>query len=108
MLSGRRAFTGDSAASVIASIIGQDPAPVSCIEQPGLENLVNKRIAKDPEQRWQSAADLRDDLLWLPTKSRPSPRPLETDACYGPGRFGRSLPPSHSLPGSRPRSPITF
>jgi Tol biopolymer transport system component len=66
MLTGRRAFAGDSAASVIASIIGQEPAPISSVEQPGLEHLVNKCMAKDPEQRWQSAADLRDELLWLP------------------------------------------
>jgi eukaryotic-like serine/threonine-protein kinase len=79
MATGRKAFSGSSQASVIAAILTAQPQPIS--EQvsglPALDHVVQKCLAKDPEERWQSAADLRSQLEWIeqgqqapPPKSR--------------------------------------
>ena len=72
MVTGRRAFEGPTAAAVAAAILARDPerdppAP-SAIEPtiPGaLDRVVRKCLARDPDARWQSAADLRDELHWI-------------------------------------------
>ncbi|HET9481321.1 MAG TPA: protein kinase [Candidatus Polarisedimenticolia bacterium] len=68
MLTGRRAFEGRSQASLIASIMGSEPPPLSALapRTPGaLDRLVRRCLAKDPENRWQSAADLASELKWI-------------------------------------------
>ena len=68
MVTGQRAFEGKSHASLIASIMGTTPAPVSQVKPmtpPGLDRLINKCLAKDPDDRWQSARDLADELRWI-------------------------------------------
>jgi eukaryotic-like serine/threonine-protein kinase len=62
MLSGRRAFEGASAASVIAAILERQPAPL--MASPALDRVVNRCLAKDPEQRFQNALDLKTALAW--------------------------------------------
>ena len=70
MATGRRAFAGESQASLIAAILDREPEPIS-VEQPltppGLERLVRKCLAKDPDVRWQAASDIADELRWLST-----------------------------------------
>jgi serine/threonine-protein kinase len=68
MLTGKRAFEGESHASVIAAILDRDPPPPSSVQPiatAGLDRLVRKCLAKDPERRWQSASDVADELRWL-------------------------------------------
>lgn len=68
MITGTRAFESKSQASAIAAIIEREPIPVSEIKPltpPGLTRLVRKCLAKDPEDRWQSARDLCDELRWI-------------------------------------------
>jgi eukaryotic-like serine/threonine-protein kinase len=65
MLSGKRAFHGDSAAETISSILREDPPELSATNQniaPGLERIVRHCIEKNPEQRFHSAHDLAFDL----------------------------------------------
>ena len=72
MTAGRRAFAGDSQASLIAAILEREPEPISgdqSLTPPGLERLVRKCLAKDPDARWQSASDIADELRWLSTGS---------------------------------------
>jgi serine/threonine-protein kinase len=67
MVTGRRAFDGDSSASVIAAILGTQPPPLASahtLTSPALDHVVTTCLAKDPEERWQSAADLRRELQW--------------------------------------------
>jgi eukaryotic-like serine/threonine-protein kinase len=68
MSSGKRAFDGKSTASVVASIMGSEPPPLSAIAPltpPALEWATRKCMAKDPEERWQSAGDLGSELRWI-------------------------------------------
>ncbi len=65
MLSGRRAFHGDSAADTMSAILRDDPPDLSLLDQnipPSLERIVRHCLEKNPEQRFQSAHDLAFDL----------------------------------------------
>ncbi len=78
MATGERAFEGESAASVIAAILSSEPSPISS-HQPlvprALDRVVQKCLAKSPEDRWQTARDLKDELLWIQRElSLPSER----------------------------------
>ena len=68
MATGRKAFSSSSRASLISVILRDQPAPISAI-QPltphALDRVVGKCLAKDPEDRWQSASDLRSELRWI-------------------------------------------
>ena len=62
MSSGKRAFTGESTASVIAAILEREPAS---IHLPGsLDRVLKTCLAKDPDQRFQTALDLKRNLHW--------------------------------------------
>ena len=68
MVTGKRAFEGESHASIIAGILERDPMPVSALQPamtPALDRLVRKCMRKDPEARWQSAGDVADECRWL-------------------------------------------
>src|SRR6195256_6312304 len=61
MVTGKPAFTGKSRASLIASILTTEPPPISQLQPltpPALERVVKKCLAKDPDDRWQSARDI--------------------------------------------------
>ena len=65
MLSGKRAFTGDSAADTMTAILREDPPDLSLTNgniSPTLERIVRHCLEKNPEQRFQSARDLAFDL----------------------------------------------
>jgi len=68
MLTGKRAFSGQSQASLITAIMSAQPAPASSV-QPGvpapLDRVVRLCLAKAPDERWQSAHDLAEELRWI-------------------------------------------
>ncbi len=68
MATGKKAFSGASQASLISSIMKEEPAPISSVTPmtpPALERVVRRCLAKDPEDRWQNAADLGSELKWI-------------------------------------------
>jgi eukaryotic-like serine/threonine-protein kinase len=68
MTTGRRAFEGKTMASIAAAVIASEPKPVSSIQPmvpPGLEHVIQLCLAKDPDERWQSALDLQRELKWI-------------------------------------------
>ena len=68
MVTGRRVFTGDSQASLIAAILGSQPSPMSTvapITPLALDRVITKCLAKDPDDRWHTAHDLTDELKWI-------------------------------------------
>jgi eukaryotic-like serine/threonine-protein kinase len=67
MITGTRPFAGDTPASVIGAILKDDPQPISRIQPlapPLLDEIVTRCLAKDSDDRWQSARDLRVALDW--------------------------------------------
>ena len=65
MLTGKKAFEGKTQASLIAAIIHVDPPAVSSLQEmspPGLDHVVRTCLAKDPDERWQTAGDIGRQL----------------------------------------------
>ena len=68
MATGKRAFEGASQASLIAAILKEEPRPISELQPltpPALEHVVKRCLAKDPDERWQSARDVMRELKWI-------------------------------------------
>jgi serine/threonine protein kinase len=67
MITGKRAFEGKSQLSVLAAILEKDPEPVSQVQPlapPSLDLVVKSCLAKDQEERIQTAHDLKLQLQW--------------------------------------------
>lgn len=68
MLSGKRAFQGKSQLSLASAILEKDPDPIVRIQPltpPALEQVVRTCLAKDPDDRFQSAHDVKLQLQWI-------------------------------------------
>jgi serine/threonine-protein kinase len=68
MLTGQRAFQGRSQLSVASAILEKEPAPINRVKPltpPALDHAIRRCLAKEPEERWQSAADLAGELQWI-------------------------------------------
>ena len=73
MATGKKAFEGESQASLIASILTSDPPPISSARPAAglgllpsaLDHVVDRCLAKNPDDRWQSARDLKSELEWV-------------------------------------------
>jgi serine/threonine-protein kinase len=79
MLTGKKAFEGKSQASVIGAIMHADPPAIATVappKPPALERLVKICLAKDPDDRWQTARDLVRELQRIqrePNSGAPAP-----------------------------------
>jgi serine/threonine protein kinase len=68
MLTGAKAFAGESQASLITAIMSADPvspAAVQFVTSPALERTLRLCLAKSPEQRWHCMHDLVSELKWI-------------------------------------------
>ena len=68
MATGRRAFNGATKASLIAAILEREPPPMTELQPltpPALERIVRACLAKDPNERIQTAHDLALELKWI-------------------------------------------
>ncbi len=68
MATGQRPFTGKTALSVMSGILEREPEPLSRLQPMApshLEHVVLRALEKDPDERWQSAADVRAELKWV-------------------------------------------
>jgi len=68
MATGKRAFDGKTKTSLIAAIVKEHPRPIADLRPltpPALEHVVDKCLAKDPDDRWQSVRDVGAELQWV-------------------------------------------
>jgi eukaryotic-like serine/threonine-protein kinase len=68
LITGKRAFTATSQASLIASILKEQPPPIHDLQPltpAALERVVQTCLEKDPEKRWQSAREIKHALAWI-------------------------------------------
>ncbi len=68
LLTGQRAFDGTTPSSVMAAVLASKPRPLEelvPLTPPALERIVSRCLAKDPEDRWQTARDVAAELQWV-------------------------------------------
>jgi len=68
MATGKKAFAAGSQASLIAAILEREPPPISAVQPmtpPALDRVVKTCLAKDPENRFQTAHDVKLQLQWI-------------------------------------------
>ena len=68
MLTGKKAFEGKTQLSVASAILEKEPAPISTIKPltpANLDHAIRKCLAKDCDERWQTARDLASELKWI-------------------------------------------
>jgi Tol biopolymer transport system component/predicted Ser/Thr protein kinase len=68
MASGRRAFAAETQASMIGAIMHENPQPVSTIQPmipPAFDRVIQSCLAKDVDERWQTAHDVKLQLQWI-------------------------------------------
>lgn len=87
MITGNRAFEGKTLSSVASAVLACHPAPIRELrpEVPVLlDNVVQTCLAKDPEERWQSARDVEHGLRMAAVGSAvPVPAPPRRTALFG-------------------------
>jgi len=99
MATGKQAFTGTTSAAMFDSILHQAPAPVVQVNPSvpaAMEQIINKLLEKEPDLRYQTAADLRADLKRLHRDTTTSGRSAVTT---GPQNAPLPIPvkPARSL-----------
>jgi Tol biopolymer transport system component len=68
MVTGKKAFEGKSQLSVASAILEKEPEPIGAVKPmtpAALEHAVKKCLAKEADERWQSASDLASELKWI-------------------------------------------
>ena len=74
MTTNRRAFEGKDYLSLATAILEKEPPPVSVVAPSTpvhLDHAIRRCLAKDPEERWQSAKDLACELEWIGESLQP-------------------------------------
>jgi serine/threonine protein kinase len=77
MITGRRAFTGESQARLISAIMTSEQPPIDELQPgapPALDHVVRRCLAKEPDERWQSALDVARELEWHSQSAPVKPR----------------------------------
>jgi serine/threonine protein kinase len=91
MVSGRKAFTGTSQASLLAAILKEEPTRVSEVQPvapPALEYLIRTCLAKAPDERFLAAHDVALQLRWIASEAI-----VGSPAPSGTQRIGRERLP---------------
>ena len=68
MVTGQRAFEGKSQLSIASAILEKEPAPITTIKPlapAALDHAIRTCLAKEPNDRWQTARDLSHELKWI-------------------------------------------
>lgn len=68
MATGKKAFEGKSQASLISSILKDEPRSMSVLDPmtpPALDRVVRRCLAKEPDDRWQDTRDVKFELQWV-------------------------------------------
>ena len=68
MATGKRAFEGKSNLLVASAILEKEPEPITTIQPlapPALDHVIRGCLAKNPDERWQSAGDIARQLRWI-------------------------------------------
>ena len=88
MATGKRPFPGKSQISVASAILEHDPEPMSNVKpvtSPAFEHIVFTCLQKNPEERYQTAHDIKLELQWV-ASDKSSPPAATAAPAFAPGR----------------------
>jgi eukaryotic-like serine/threonine-protein kinase len=91
MLTGRPAFEGKTRAQLLGAILKDEPPPVSTLQPrvpKALDRMVSTCLAKDPDDRWQTARELLRELRWASDSGTEN---AATSAGASPAHGGRYI-----------------
>lgn len=92
MVAGKRPFSGKSQISLASSILESDPQPISVtkpLTPSAFEHVVTTCLQKNPEERYQTAHDIKLELQWIAAdKSSPAAAPVTPSPSRSRERFG--------------------
>src|SRR5713101_4180859 len=94
MVTGRRAFAGKSRVAIASAILEKDPPPVTSIQPdvpPSLVYIISTCLAKEPDERFQTAHDVKLQLRWLAQSDAPGSLPQGKQARRGWWRLALGL-----------------
>ena len=95
MMTGRKAFPGKSQLSVASAILEKEPEPVNAIAPltpPSVDHVIRRCLAKDAEDRWQSARDLASELNWIRESGSQGTLPVSGSGAAGTEKWLTFLP----------------
>jgi serine/threonine protein kinase/Tol biopolymer transport system component len=90
MLTGRKAFEGKTHARLLGAILKDDPPALSTLQPrtpPALDRIIQVCLAKDPDDRYQSARDLMRDLTWVASGATEPAHAVPTAVPVRPSRL---------------------
>lgn len=100
VLTGYRPFQGNSAMTVAYKVVNRDPVPATVLDTelpPGLDYIISRAIAKDPDQRYQRGMEMVLDIQDLQQGREPWSKAKHPDSAGGaaptPTDSGRFLSP---------------
>jgi hypothetical protein len=76
MAGGRRPFAGETRVSLMTAIVSSEPPPLRSLQpqiSASFERLIGRCLAKDPDDRWQTARDLAAELRWIAAEGADAP-----------------------------------
>jgi serine/threonine protein kinase/WD40 repeat protein len=91
MLTGKRAFQGKTQLSVASAIMESEPGPLSSIKPMtpvNLDHAIRRSLAKDRDDRWQTARDFSSELKWIgesPSRAPGSASAASIEPAKAPG-----------------------
>src|SRR5215472_1812785 len=88
MATGKRPFQGKSQISLASAILEHDPEPMSNVKpvtSPAFEHIVFTCLQKNPEERYQTAHDIKLELQWV-ASDKSSPPAATAAPAFAPGR----------------------
>jgi eukaryotic-like serine/threonine-protein kinase len=121
MVAGRRAFDGPNTARVMAAILTLEPPPLGPAIPQALDRTLRRCLAKEPEERWQSARDLKAALELAPAERElePAKRPVVRPDVWWPAAgvvalllagsgwfLGRTYRPAPSAAATQQETPM--
>jgi serine/threonine protein kinase len=83
MISGRRPFAADGRAALMAAIVAAEPPALSSLQPAvpaSLDRLIRRCLAKDPDDRWQTARDLAAEVRWIAEAGTDATTPAPVNA----------------------------
>jgi serine/threonine-protein kinase len=102
VLTGYRPFQGNSAITVSFKVVNRDPIPATLLDTElpeGLDHIIQRAMAKDPAERYQSGAELVLDIQTLQEGRNPAKKAKHASSSTGGSatQTAKENPPSPTL-----------